>query len=158
MFTVCRNSHFLGRKLECKAICKRLCQTHFNMPAAVHFWWIKPIFSHFYLWYLPYKSICGKIRQLPGRLSVHFLILALAHRTLVQVSVGAGIILWAYLSPAPHRWDAEALGHRWLSPNSPEKSALSPASGLHSPCSHGGNLKPSCRYQNTTCVGLFKVR
>ena len=35
--------------------------------------------------------------KLPGELSVHFSILALAHRTLVQVLLGAGIILWGHL-------------------------------------------------------------
>lgn len=68
MFTVCCNSH-LGRKLECKAICKGFATLR-HVPVAVTFRWIKTgLFSflslHFTLPLNPLE-ITAELRRRPG--------------------------------------------------------------------------------------------
>lgn len=112
MFTVCCNSHLLGRKLECKAICKRLRHTHKHVPVAVTFRWIKTgLFSFFYLCTSPYHwalwrsrlnyagdQVCRPFHSVAG---------------ILQSKLCADLVFWEYISLTLHPTSVARPGSVW---------------------------------------------
>lgn len=97
MFTVRCNSHFLGRKLECKAICTRLCHTHFNMCLLLLILMNKNLSFHIFIFdiYLKTQTFGTHNAELLENQRFSFLVVTFTHQIFIQAELGSGTVLWA---------------------------------------------------------------